>query len=67
MNLKMLSMAKVIPFSELNADALKPDQILRPCLSSTIGLVTSKNLGERPICFKLVSLKPYLMMMLIKF
>ena len=67
MNLKMLSMAKVMPFSELKADALKPDQTLRFYLGSSIGFMTSKNLGERPICFKLVSLNPYLMMMLIKF
>ena len=67
MNLKMLSMARVIPLSELKADALKPDQILRPCLGKLIGLVTSKNLGERPICFKLVSLKPCFTMMLIRF
>ena len=67
MNLKMLSMAKVMPFSELKADALKPDQILRPCRGRSIGFMTSKNLGERPICFKLVSRNPYLMMMLIKF
>ena len=67
MNLKMLSIARVIPLSELKADALKPDQIYKHCLSSIIGLDTSKNRGDLPICFKDVSLKPCLTIMLIRF
>ena len=57
MNLKIESMARVQPISVWKADALKPGIIIKLDLERSIGDVMSKNLGDRPICFRLVSLK----------
>ena len=67
MNLKMESITSVHPSWLWNADALKPDKIFSCCLWRFIGFWTSKKRGTLPICLRLVSLKAYLMMMLIKF
>ena len=64
MNLKTLSMANVHPSSVWKAEALKPGMIIKPYLERSMGEEMSKNLGDRPIYFRLVSLNAWLMIRL---